>query len=140
MSTQRDGVNPLRPYYIPPTIGERSEIISTPNPKPFGTSNATRTPSYASKARDVLTDLDYSDYLGDTSPSVVQSVKEVIDELIWKYTSVLMAQPFEVAKMILQVRDQDEKAALASPTGTDVIKKRTSIHGGAIYDVSMADF
>jgi fusion and transport protein UGO1 len=137
MSTSREGVNPLRPYYIPPTIGERSEVISSPGPNPFGTSNATKSLNYASKARDVLTDIDYNDYLGDTSPTVVQNVKDFIDELIWKYSSILMAQPFEVAKIILQVRDQDEKAALTSPTGTDMLKKRTSSHGGSIYDVSV---
>lgn len=30
--------------------------------------------------------------------------KKVIDQAIWKYTSVLLAQPFDVAKTILQVR------------------------------------
>ncbi|CAI6096415.1 unnamed protein product [Clonostachys chloroleuca] len=139
MSTSREGVNPLRPYYIPPTIGERSEVISSPSPNPFGTSNATKSLNYASKARDVLTDIDYNDYLGDTSPTVVQNVKDFIDELIWKYSSILMAQPFEVAKIILQVRDQDEKAALTSPTGTDMLKKKTSSHGGSIYDMGESD-
>lgn len=85
----------------------------------------------------MLTDIDYNDYLGDTSPTVVQNVKDFIDELIWKYSSILMAQPFEVAKIILQVRDQDEKAALTSPTGTDMLKKKTSSHGGSIYDVGV---
>ena len=135
MSTHREGVNPLRPYYIPPTIGERAEPASTPGPSPFsGGGNATSS-RYASKARDVLTDLDYNTYLGDDTPSVVQNIKEILDELLWKYTSVLMAQPFEVAKVILQVRDQDENAALSEPVEPEVLKKKTSSFGGSIYDV-----
>ncbi|KAJ3545275.1 hypothetical protein NM208_g2590 [Fusarium decemcellulare] len=95
MTTHREGVNPLRP----------------PNPFPQGSRHVTAAGErYASKARDILSDLEYNDYLGDTSPSMVQNVKDLIDELIWKYTSVLMAQPFEVAKTLLQVRNQDENA------------------------------
>lgn len=131
MSTHRDGVNTLRPYYIPPTIGERAEPASSP----FSAKGNATSSRYASKARDVLTDIDFNNYLGDDSPSVVQNIKELLDELIWKYTSVLMAQPFEVAKVILQVRDQDESAALTSPVEPEMLKKRTSSYGGSIYDV-----
>jgi fusion and transport protein UGO1 len=92
---------------------------------------------YASKARDILNDLEYKDYLGDNSPSMVQNVKDLIDELLWKYTSVLMAQPFEVAKTLLQVRNQDENAALVTPTvEPEPLKKRTSTYGSSMYDVS----
>lgn len=143
MSTHREGVNPLRPYYIPPTIGERADPVATPSPNPFpgaaassasgaATSSSSR---YASKARDVFGDIDYNGYLGDDSPSVVQNVKDLLDELLWKYTSVLMAQPFDVAKMILQVRDQDENAALSLAVEPELSKKRASSHGGSIYDV-----
>ena len=132
MSTHREGVNPLRPYYIPPTIGERPGPSLTPG-SPSG--NATGSSSYASAARDVLTDLDYNGYLSDSSPSMVQAIKELVDELIWKYTSVLMAQPFEVAKTILQVRDQDENASLSASSEPELLKKRTSSYGGSIYDV-----
>lgn len=141
MSTPRDGVNPLRPYYIPPTIGDPSESLnrSTPSPNPFpGGRDATPSGRYASKARDMFNDLDYKDYLSEPSPSVVQNVKELIDELIWKYTSVLMAQPFEVAKTILQVRNQDENAALTSPAQPGTLKKRTSTYGSSMYDVGVA--
>jgi fusion and transport protein UGO1 len=91
MSTHRDGVNPLRPYYIPPTIGERAEPVSSPSPNPFSGSGSARGSGYASRARDVLTDLDYNTYLGDDTPSVVQNVKDLLDELLWKYTSVRFA-------------------------------------------------
>lgn len=126
-SNTRDGVNPLRPYYKPPTIGEQTDVPSrSPNPfshashanvttttpkAPAAPSNTTK---YASKARDIFQDIDYNDYINDPSPSTVQSAKNLVDELLWKYTSVLMAQPFEVAKTILQVRLQDDLGGLHS--------------------------
>lgn len=111
----REGANPLRPYYIPPSIGEEP-ITAAPGPHAFANSNATG--KYASKARDIFSDIDYKDYLSEPSPSVVQTVKDLVDELLWKYTSALMAQPFEVAKTILQVRSQeDPMVALAAGTG-----------------------
>jgi fusion and transport protein UGO1 len=129
MASQREGVNPLRPYYIPPTIGERAE------PASVAAGNATTSSGrYASKARNVFNDIEYG-YLGDDAPSVVQNVKDLLDELLWKYCSVLMAQPFEVAKTILQVRDQDENAVVPATPGAPGIIKRTSSYGGSIYDV-----
>lgn len=134
-SSHREGVNPLRPYYIPPTIGERADLptSTTAGPGPVG-GNATGA-RYASRARDALGDLDYQSYLGDETPGVVQNVKNLLDELLWKYTSVLMAQPFEVAKIILQVRDQDEMATAVAAGEPEMLKKRTSSYGGSIYDV-----
>lgn len=121
MTSTREGVNPLRPYYKPPTIGEQNESLP-PKPNPFSHANATATTTssssssnsniYASKARDIFQDIDYKDYINDSSPSTIQSAKSLVDELLWKYTSVLMAQPFEVAKTILQVRIQDDLGSL----------------------------
>ncbi len=106
MATSREGPNPLRPYYIPPTIGTASESLpnsSTGIPKPNAAGTSSSSFSFG--------DLDYSDYLPDSSPSVSGSVKELLDKAVWKYASVLMAQPFEVAKLILQVHAaQDEQA------------------------------
>ncbi|KAK4239375.1 mitochondrial fusion and transport protein ugo1 [Achaetomium macrosporum] len=112
MAGHNDGVNPLRPYYIPPSIGEPPEALPTPGPRAFAQSNSTG--RYASKARDIFSDIDYKDYIAEPSPSVVSTIKEVLDELLWKYTSVLMAQPFEVAKTIMQVRAQDDVGGLAA--------------------------
>jgi fusion and transport protein UGO1 len=142
MANHREGVNPLRPYYIPPTIGPPADAVpkSSPSPNPFshGGHHATASGRYATKARDAFADLEYKDYLGDASPSVVQNVKDLVEELMWKYTSVLMAQPFEVAKTILQVRDQDENAALATHSELEAVRKRTSTYGSTIYDVRYA--
>ncbi|KAK4191259.1 mitochondrial carrier domain-containing protein [Podospora australis] len=114
MTNHNDGVNPLRPYYIPPTIGEPVEApLPPPGPRAFAqTGNSTS--NYASKARDIFSDIDYKDYIAEPSPSVVQTVKELLDELLWKYTSVLMAQPFDVAKTLLQVRAQDDVGGLVA--------------------------
>lgn len=126
----------MRPYYIPPSIGEPVESgpAAGSGPNSFGSrGNATNSSNYASKARDMFTDLDYNDYLGEAPPSMVQSLRDLLDELLWKYTSVLMAQPFEVAKTILQVRDQDDNAALPSPQDADPPTKKSSGYGGSVY-------
>ncbi len=127
----------MRPYYIPPTIGERDPV--PPQTNPFAAPGNATSSRYASKARDVLTDLDYNNYLGDDTPGVVQNIKDILDELLWKYASVLMAQPFEVAKLILQVRDQDESSGAPTTNEPEMLKKRTSTYGSSIYDVSTDD-
>ncbi|KAI1734681.1 mitochondrial carrier domain-containing protein [Xylaria scruposa] len=134
-STTREGVNPLRPYYIPPRIGEQAESLPRANPFSNSTANATTTSAgYASKARDIFPDIDYKDHLDELSPSTIESVKQFIDELLWKYTSILMAQPFEVAKTILQARIQDDLGGLnvnVSPpevTPPSVVSPRSSIY------------
>lgn len=116
MSTTREGPNPLRPYYKPPSIG-------IPHDLPGAISNGTHglgprngsAASYASSARDILSDIDYTDY---GSPSTVESVKKQIDDWVYRYMSILLAQPFDVAKTILQIRSQvvdDGTAELKSP-------------------------
>ncbi|KAK8047416.1 hypothetical protein PG996_015480 [Apiospora saccharicola] len=124
-STARDGVNPLRPYYRAPTIGEQSDAFSRANnaTAASGTANT----QYASKARDMFPDLDYRDYMNDPSPSTIRSVKAFVDELLWKYTSVLMAQPFEVAKTVLQVRLQDDVERLATAAAAVVEDQKARI-------------
>ena len=107
MSASREGPNPLRPYYVPPSVGPSTR--STPNTSANTTTkNASSAPaakpSFGSSARDILSDLDYSDYLSDASPSATDVLKRLIDQAAWKYTTVLLAQPFEVAKTVLQVQ------------------------------------
>ncbi|KAL4788456.1 hypothetical protein BJX76DRAFT_116343 [Aspergillus varians] len=93
--SSRDGLNPLRPYYVPPSIGlEQDAAFSSPP-------NASSAQVFGSSARDLLPDLDYSDYL-ESSPSVSGWVRDALDSAVRRYTSVIMAQPFDVAKTILQ--------------------------------------
>ncbi|KAI3330544.1 mitochondrial carrier domain-containing protein [Ustulina deusta] len=122
MASTGDSVNPLRPYYIPPRIGEQTGSLPRANPFSNSTTpNVTASAKYASKARDIFPDIDYKDHLDELSPSTVESIRQFVDELLWKYTSVLMAQPFEVAKTILQVRSQDDLGGLDAPP-VDVVK------------------
>ncbi|PHH60932.1 hypothetical protein CDD81_1043 [Ophiocordyceps australis] len=115
MSTLKEGPNPLRPYYIPPTVGEPAEPVAAPSSGSFPARHGpTGASSYPSRTGGVLADLDYKNYLDDQSQSVLHNVKELFDELLWKYTSVLMAQPFEVAKTILQAQNQDVNAVFDS--------------------------
>ncbi|TPX16402.1 uncharacterized protein E0L32_004051 [Thyridium curvatum] len=132
MSSHREGVNPLRPYYVPPSIGEPSDFGPKSGPNPFSHGNATGG-KYASKARDIFSDIDYKDYIAEPSPSVVRSLKELVDELLWKYTSTLMAQPFEVAKTVLQLRIQDDPGALSAVPSTPEPLQRQSSYRNSIY-------
>ncbi|KAE8351744.1 mitochondrial carrier domain-containing protein [Aspergillus coremiiformis] len=95
MSSLREGPNPLRPYYFPPSLGLESANVTSSPP------DASSAHVFGSSARDLLSDLDYSDYL-ENSPSVSSWIRDALDRALWKYTSLLTAQPFDVAKTILQ--------------------------------------
>lgn len=112
MATSRAEPNPLRPYYIPPSIGIAQDV---PNSTSSGTSglgprNGSAS-SYASSARGMFVDIDYSDYMSDASPSTIESIRRTLDEALYRYVSVLLSQPFDVAKTVLQVKRQDERDA-----------------------------
>lgn len=133
MSSHREGVNPLRPYYIPPTIGDAADAVPVSSAKPFAARDATANAGYASRARHVFADIDYKDYIGDSSPTMGQNIKELVDELIWKYASVLMAQPFEVAKTILQAKDQSNNASHDSHLQENTSSRSVSAHDVSLY-------
>ncbi|KAH7135347.1 mitochondrial carrier domain-containing protein [Dendryphion nanum] len=104
MATSRDAPNPLRPYYIPPSIGLPPDTPQNQSAPALTYSSRTPPkPSFGSSARDILSDLDYDSYLPDDSPTLAAHAKRLFDQALWNYTSVLLAQPFEVAKLILQV-------------------------------------
>jgi hypothetical protein len=94
--TTREGINPLRPYYIPP-----SGLSPASNAPPEVTSPSSAQ-VFGSTARDLIPDLDYADYL-DASPSVSDWIRDTLNRALVRYTKVLTAQPFDVAKTILQV-------------------------------------
>lgn len=106
MATSREAPNPLRPYYIPPSIGIPPEATantaSAAAAAPGRTSSSFAKASLGTQARDILGDLDYGDYLSDSSPSMAEMSKKLMDQAIWNYTTVLLSQPFEVARTVLQ--------------------------------------
>jgi hypothetical protein len=55
----------------------------------------------------MFSDIDYSDYMSDASPSTIESIRKTLDEALYRYVSILLSQPFDVAKTVLQVKRQD---------------------------------
>lgn len=106
--------------------------------------NASKPPSgartsYGSAGRDILSDIDYGNYLPDASPSVTEMIKNLVDQGVWKYTSVFLAQPFEVAKIVLQV--QDANAIANSGMTKEKKSRRHASHGpGSSYNVRSGAF
>jgi fusion and transport protein UGO1 len=84
--------NPLRPYYIPPASPSVDNLSTTTSSLPGNVPT-----SYG-----IIQDFqDYSsDYL--ESPSISEAMRSFLDQAILKYTAVLISQPFEVAKTVLQ--------------------------------------
>lgn len=136
-----EGPNPLRPYYIPPSMGSPPDLsqnhTSTSNiGSKYAASAPATTPSFGSSARNILADMDYTDYLSESSPSPADIVKRLLEQALWKYTSILLAQPFEVAKTVLQVQHSNigQKAiAQVGPTGDP--RRRLPSHSNDIYEV-----
>lgn len=92
--------NPLRPYYIPPAHDYLTGKLSSPSSLPSASSipNSTSVPAVSSSSFSAaLSDLDYFE-----SPSVTDVVKGMIDTAIMRYTSVIVLQPFKVAKTVMQ--------------------------------------
>ncbi|EZG05621.1 hypothetical protein H106_04656 [Trichophyton rubrum CBS 735.88] len=108
MNSTPEGPNPLRPYYVPPPIGLSDSHAAS---KVVSSAAAENITSFGTSARDILSDFDYSDYLGDSSPSVAESIKQLLENAARRYSRVLMSQPFEVAKTILQVYVAEDAAA-----------------------------
>ena len=109
MSIPTEGPNPLRPYYVPPSNDSTSLALAelsspvTSNSRNVSSRVSTST-SLGSSTRNILADIDYSEYLLDTSPSPGEIGKSLLEHAFWKYTSIFLAQPFDVAKTVLQVQ------------------------------------
>jgi len=108
MSTSREGPNPLRPYYNPPPVNISLETapLSAGTTHGLGLKNGSAS-SYASTARNMFSDIDYSDLLSDSSPSAVDTATEVVASVVTDYLSIFISQPFEIGKMVLQVRSHE---------------------------------
>ena len=89
---------------VPPIHPEDSTFMgSIFNDSPPNSSSHRASSSHLS-ARDILNDLEYESYLSEPSPSSTDVVRQISERAIWKYSSVFLAQPFDVAKTILQVQ------------------------------------
>ncbi|KAF2827138.1 mitochondrial carrier, partial [Ophiobolus disseminans] len=137
MATSRDAPNPLRPYYIPPSIGLPPDTPQNQSsPAPYSSRSLSK-PSLGSQARDILSDLDYDSYFPETSPTVAGHAKRLLDQALWNYTSVLLAQPFEVAKTILQIHEASGQLPDLSRLKTEEWGGRSrpdSFHSGKYVD------
>lgn len=140
MATSRDAPNPLRPYYIPPSIGIPVDVPQNQTSAAPHASRYSSKPSLGSQARDILSDLDYDSYFPDTSPTVAGHAKRLLDQALWNYTSVLLAQPFEVAKTILQIHEARGELPALNRLKTEEWGNRSrpdSFHSGKYEDVSV---
>jgi fusion and transport protein UGO1 len=136
MSIPREGPNPLRPYYNPPSIGILHDA-------PGATSSGTHglgprhgsAASYASSARDMFSEIDYRDYMSDASPSTRESTRKALDEALYRYFSILLSQPFEVAKTVLQVRRQDGDVPVPGAVTKEIRPRRSSYRDSTRHSV-----
>lgn len=139
MATSRDSPNPLRPYYIPPSIGLPADPVPNAAPRPSPSAKPSASPpkpSFGSQARDILSDLDYGVdlSLGDGSPTVAEMAKKLLDQAVWNYTSVLFAQPFEVAKTVLQLHLPAQPDQQKSHLDPEDARRRAAATARARYD------
>jgi hypothetical protein len=131
MSTSREGPNPLRPYYRPPSIGIPQDTPGTTSSGThgLGPKNGSAA-SYASSARDMF---DYSEYLSDSSPSSVEAVKKTLDDWFYKYFSIILSQPFDVAKTVLQVRHQGLADGAIPAAASEEGRTQSSSYRNSMY-------
>lgn len=136
-----EGPNPLRPYYIPPSIGSPPDILpskaSTANiSSKHGLPTSASTSSFGSSARNILAEMDYSEYLSESSSSAGSSIRDLLEQAIWKYTSVFIAQPFEVAKIILQVHVPSSEQNPIAQAYADDNRSKSRIHRAESTEVN----
>lgn len=130
MASSREGINPLRPYYIPPSLGlSPAEASNSSSPPDLAAASSAQV--FGSSARDLLPDLDYSDYL-DSSPSVSDWIRDALDRAVWRYLFLLTSQPLDVAKIILQAYvvpdDQDGQWAEEGNRRRSIPRARENIY------------
>lgn len=80
--------------------------------------------------------MDYTDYIPESSPSSSAIMKGLMEQAIWKYTSIFLAQPFEVAKTVLQVQSgSPAQKSLAKEAFADDIRRRPGSYRRDSYEV-----
>lgn len=99
MTTAKDrSPNPLRPYYVPPSVGQPA---SSPAQAPHGARTSSTRGASSSIANDLFPDIDLD--FKSSAGEAWSASRALFDALLYKYLSVLLAQPFDVAKTVLQV-------------------------------------
>nr|OQO16449.1 hypothetical protein B0A51_17469 [Rachicladosporium sp. CCFEE 5018] len=134
--------NPLRPYYIPPSIGEAPGAASTASQAQPSAIPRTSRPAATlhSTASDLLPDINID--LRSSAGEAWTNTRTLLDALAWRYASCLMAQPFDVAKTILQVAAPPSSSlgtatprkARASPRRSDGYSTRSHGRHSRAYD------
>jgi len=135
----RDGPNPLRPYYIPPSLG-RNTIPDNVTPTNISSSGSGNTFGLGGSVSDLFSSLDPGrPFLDKDGPTLIEMGKKLMDQAIWKYSSVLLAQPFDVAKMILQVRLAEDEYSLAMSKSTENLAGSSQFDDNSIPDENESD-
>ena len=138
MSISRSEPNPLRPYYRPPSIGIPQDLPGTTSTGTHGLGpKNSSAASYASSARDMFSDIDYSDYLSDSSPSSFETINRQLNEWVYKYFTILLAHPFDLSKTILQVRDQCTLDGTISGASIENVRLRSSYQDTVYNEVRL---
>jgi mitochondrial fusion and transport protein UGO1 len=83
----------------------------------------------------MFSELDYGDYLSDNTPTALESVRKQVDEWFYKYTSILLAQPFDVAKLVLQVRSHEIEDETIPMEARNSGSRQSSFRTSAYSDV-----
>lgn len=80
--------------------------------------------------------MDYTDYMPESSPSSTAVVKGLVEQAIWKYTSVFLAQPFEVSKTVLQVQAGSQaQKSLANETFANDMRRKPGSYRRDSFEV-----
>lgn len=140
MSIPTEGPNPLRPYYVPPSTNSTSLVLSElSSPVSHSSRNVSSTVatsrSLGSSTRNILADIDYSEYLSDTSPSPGEIGRSLVEHAFWKYTSIFLAQPFDVAKTVLQAQNGIAAQGSTKDNYTGDTRKPSKSHQRNTYEV-----
>lgn len=137
--SEMEGPNPLRPYYIPLPLGvTQDHYQNLSGASRIGSkyaTNALSSSSFGSSARNILADMDYSEYLLEPSSSPSAFIKHLFEQGLWKYTTILFAQPFEVAKIVLQVQLANSKQHTLSAADFTGPSRRALSHRNDPYEV-----
>ncbi|KAK9463294.1 mitochondrial carrier domain-containing protein [Lipomyces oligophaga] len=124
--------SPLRPYYHRPELVFHDGVPDLAISKSGASGTAASFPSGYSRVvggtststglrRDaILADLDYADYL--EFPNTTEMIRNVTNAALMRYSSTFLAQPFEVAKMVLQC------AKYPRPNGSGISLGGTNLH------------